>query len=314
MIKNRAASLAVIILVYVLAAAFGFFAFDYFFSSGGFGMPAGVGLNLSWQLSFFLADVAATVLVFIFSLIFRNASVYDPYWSVQPPVILIFTIYKIKRALTLLASSFAEAFGTKEVTGFELEPFGILLLAAVLFWALRLTANWIYNFKSFEYQDWRYVMLKEKSGKLYPLVNLFGIHLFPTCVVYLCVLPAVTVFVEGADLKPVCAAFIGLSFAAAILQGIADIQMHCFRASGTGGFIRTGLWKHDRHPNYACEILMWWGIGLASLSALGWQNWPLLAGALVNTLMFLFISIPMADKRQARKPGFDEYKKATRML
>ena len=314
MIKNRAASLAVIILVYVLAAAFGFFAFDYFSSSGGFGMSAGVGLNLSWQLSFFLADVAATVLVFIFSLIFRNASVYDPYWSVQPPVILIFTIYKIKQVLTLLASSFAKTFGTKEVSGFGLEPFGILLLSAVLFWALRLTANWIYNFKSFEYQDWRYVMLKEKSGKLYQLVNFFGIHMFPTCVVYLCVLPAVTLFVEGADFKPWCAVFIALSFAAAILQGIADIQMHKFRASGVGGFIRTGLWKHSRHPNYAGEIFMWWGIGLASVSALGWHYWYLLAGAALNTLMFLFISIPMADKRQARKPGFEEYKKATRML
>ena len=59
---------------------------------------------------------------------------------------------------------------------------------------------------------------------------------------------------------------------------------------------------------------MWWGIGLASLAALGWQNWYLLAGAALNTLMFLFISIPMADKRQSRKPGFAEYKKETRML
>ena len=33
-----------------------------------------------------------------------------------------------------------------------------------------------------------------------------------------------------------------------------------------------------------------------------------------NTLMFLFVSIPMADKRQSRKPGFKEYKKATRLL
>ncbi len=293
MIKNRAASLAVIILVYILAAAFGFFAFDYFSSSGGFGMPAGVGLNLSWQLSFFLADVAATVLVFIFSLIFRNASVYDPYWSVQPAVILGIALAKFDSDNPLLSC---------------------LLFAAVLFWAVRLTANWIYNFKSFEYQDWRYVMLKEKSGKLYPLVNFFGIHMFPTCVVYLCVLPAVTVFVEGADFKPWCAVFIALSFAAAILQGIADIQMHKFRASGVGGFIRTGLWKYDRHPNYACEILMWWGIGLASVAALGWQRYYLLSGAALNTLMFLFISIPMADKRQARKPGFEEYKKATRML
>ena len=43
-------------------------------------------------------------------------------------------------------------------------------------------------------------------------------------------------------------------------------------------------------------------------------SWYLLVGALLNTLMFLFISIPMADKRQARKPGFEEYKKETRLL
>ena len=39
-----------------------------------------------------------------------------------------------------------------------------------------------------------------------------------------------------------------------------------------------------------------------------------LGGAIVNNLMFLFVSIPMADKRQSAKPGFDEYKRATRGL
>ena len=184
----------------------------------------------------------------------------------------------------------------------------------MLFWALRLTANWAYNFESFEYQDWRYVMLKEKTGFAYPLINFLGIHMFPTCVVYFCVLPAVTAIAEGAAFNPLSLIFVVLSFASAVFQGIADIQMHKFRNSGVGGFIRTGLWKHSRHPNYLCEILMWWGIGLSSVAALGWQRYYLLVGAALNTLMFLFISIPMADKRQARKPGFEEYKKATRML
>lgn len=283
MIKNRTASLAVIIFVYFLAAFCGLFTYNYLTDIYSF----------SYQLSLFLADVIATVLVFIFSLIFRNASVYDPYWSVQPPVILGLALAKVDADNPLL---------------------GCLLFAAVLFWALRLTANWIYNFESFEYQDWRYVMLKEKTGKFYPFVNLMGIHMFPTCVVYLCVLPAVTAIAEKAAFHPLCLLFVIMSLLSAVFQGLADVQMHRFRASGTGGFIRTGLWKHGRHPNYACEILMWWGIGLAGVCALGWQHWYLLAGAALNTLMFLFISIPMADKRQSRKPGFAEYKKATRML
>ena len=42
--------------------------------------------------------------------------------------------------------------------------------------------------------------------------------------------------------------------------------------------------------------------------------WYLFAGALVNTLMFLIVSIPMQDKRQSKKEGFEIYKKETRAL
>ncbi|MCR4953023.1 MAG: DUF1295 domain-containing protein [Treponema sp.] len=285
MLKNRTASLTIIFLVYIFAAFCGILSYYILAQTSTF----------SWQISLLLADIFTTAVVFVFSLIFNNASVYDPYWSVQPPVILFVALLK--------------NFNSNSGNTF----LGWLLFSVVLFWALRLTANWAYNFKSFEYQDWRYVMLKEKSGRAYPLINFLGIHLFPTFVVYLCILPAVTVIHTGAGFNLLCSVFLLFSLAAAFFQGIADIQMHKFRALGTGGFIRTGLWKHSRHPNYACEILMWWGVGLASVCAMP-ERWYLLAGAFINTLMFLFISIPMADKRQSRKPGFAEYKKATRML
>lgn len=42
--------------------------------------------------------------------------------------------------------------------------------------------------------------------------------------------------------------------------------------------------------------------------------WYLCIGAILNTFLFLGISIPMADKRQARKEGFSQYKAETRML
>ena len=68
-------------------------------------------------------------------------------------------------------------------------------------------------------------------------------------------------------------------------------------------FIRTGLWKYSRHPNYLGEILMWWGIALAVVFAFP-RCWFLVAGAFVNNCLFLFISIPMADKRQSKKNRF----------
>ena len=190
----------------------------------------------------------------------------------------------------------------------------ILLLLAILFWGIRLTANWAYTFKSLAHEDWRYRMLAHKMGKAYPLVNFVGIHLVPTLVVYLCTLPAVALVQSGADGNVLSYLALVISLGAAAMQGIADVQMHRFHKRGTGGFIRDGLWKNSRHPNYLGEILMWWGIGVCAVSALGLAYSYLLVGAMANTALFLFVSIPLAEGKQAKKEGYAEYKAQTRAL
>ena len=274
--QSRAASFIAVTLVYIFATAVGVLVYR--------------ALPLDWWLSLLIADVAATVATFIFSLIFKNASVYDPYWSVQPPVILV--AFAIGKDLTVL---------------------GILLLAVVSFWAIRLTANWAYTFGNLTHQDWRYTMLHEKTGVFYPIINFVGIHMVPTLVVYGCILPAVYAIREGLSANIASVLFLCLSLSATIMQGIADIQMHKYRNNRTTTFIRVGLWKYSRHPNYLGEILMWWGVAMAVVCA-DPNAWYLTAGAVANTLLFLVVSIPMADKRQSRKEGFAEYKKQTRML
>ena len=274
--ESRALSFIAVAIVYVIAALAGVAIYR--------------ALSLPFWLALLIADVGATVVTFIFSLLFENASVYDPYWSVQP--IFILACFAAGRSLT---------------------PLGVLLLVAVCFWGVRLTANWAYTFRGLMFEDWRYVMLREKTGRAYPLINFIGIHMVPTLVVYACILPAVFALVEAAPLTVGSVVFVCVSFAAVILQGGSDILMHRFRKSGVGGFIRVGPWKYARHPNYLGEICMWWGIGLACVCAMP-ERWWLLAGALANTLLFFFVSIPMADGRQSRKPGFEEYKKQTRVL
>jgi len=273
---NRAASFVAVTMVYILASALGIALF--------------VTLPFVMPIKLLVADAAATVLTFIFSLIFKNSSVYDPYWSVQPIVIL----------LPMLISS-------------EISLAKILVFSAVAVWAVRLTANWAYTFKSLMHQDWRYTMLKEKTGGMYPVINFLGIHMFPTVVVYLATLPAVFVMESSAEMTPLAALALILSIFAVLLQGAADVQMQKFRRGGTGGFIRDGLWKYSRHPNYLGEILMWWGIALSAVALLGFK-WYYILGACVNTVMFLVVSIPMADARQSKKQDFEEYKKHTRML
>lgn len=274
--RSRAASFAVVALIYILASVVGFAVYR--------------TLSFDWWLNLLLADIAATVVTFLFSVLLGNASVYDPYWSVQPIVIL--TVCAIGKELTVVRA---------------------LLLAAVLLWGVRLTANWAYTFGDLTHQDWRYTMLKEKTGGLYPFVNFTGIHLVPTLIVYACILPAVYAFLHESTWNIGSIAFFCLSLCATVLQGVSDYQMHRYRKHKTAPFIRDGLWKHSRHPNYLGEILMWWGVALSVLSVFP-HAWYLVLGALANTLLFLTVSIPMADGRQSRKPGFAEYKEQTRML
>ena len=274
--ESRPLSFIAVTLIYVICTLVGIGQYSY--------LPFSTPINL------LIADTVATIVCFIFSLIFKNSSVYDPYWSVAPIVILVG--YSIVNGLNIL---------------------GVLTLIAVCYWGIRLTANWAYTFKGLTHQDWRYTMLCEKTGKLYPIINFVGIHYVPTLVVYGCILPAVLVIESRPEITVLSVIFLCVSVAAATIQCIADIQMHKYRKNRETPFIRRGIWKHSRHPNYLGEILMWWGIGLSAVCAMP-DMWYLIFGAVANTALFLSVSIPMADGRQSRKEGFAQYKSETRML
>ncbi len=274
--KSRAFAFLFVLFAYVLTTAIGLVVYN--------------ALPFAFWWNLLLADIAATAVIFLFSLLVNNASMYDPYWSVQPIVILAAFAWKYS------------------LSGVVLLPF-----LAVMLWGVRLTANWAYTFKDLSWQDWRYTMLKEKMGKFYPIINFIGIHLVPTLVVYGCILPMTFLFTYGGAWNIGSVLCVAVSLLATLMQGTADIQMHVFRKKKTGSFIRSGLWKYSRHPNYLGEILTWWGIGGAVVFCMP-SRWFLLAGALANTLLFLCVSIPLAEGRQSRKEGYAEYKKATRML
>lgn len=275
-INNKWLSLITVSLIYLLTIVLAIFLYR--------------KLNFEFYYNVLICDVFATLLIFIFSLIFNNASMYDPYWSVAP--IVIITSFFINN---------------------EYSASSLLIFLVVSLWGVRLTLNWAYTFGNLTWQDWRYRDLKEKTGKLYFFVNLFGIHLFPTIVVYFALLPALFVIKENIELSIYGIIGAVVSILAVFIQGLSDLEMHQFRKQKTGKLIDVGLWKYSRHPNYLGEILMWVGIAISSVDVIK-KHLILGIGFIIVLAMFLFISIPMADKHQARKEGFSEYKKRTRML
>ncbi|HOW84267.1 MAG TPA: DUF1295 domain-containing protein [Spirochaetota bacterium] len=249
-------------------------------------------------LAAFAADCAATAAIFVYSLLFDNSSMYDPYWSVAPPVI----------ALYFASESLAEG---------AISPLQWAAIACVFIWGGRLTWNWLRNWKGLGHEDWRYVDISRKTGRLKWPVSFLGIHLFPT----------VQVFLGCLSLYPALSApgavsvFPGILACAVTLTAIwiearADRQLLDFTRSNppSGSIMDRGLWKWSRHPNYFGEVSFWWGLFLFGLSS-GKFYWWTLAGPVFITVMFAFVSIPMMDRRMiARRPGYAAHMKKTSAL
>jgi steroid 5-alpha reductase family enzyme len=248
-------------------------------------------------LDVFIADIAATFVVFLFSRAFSNCSVYDAYWSVLPPFV----------ALYWLAVGASEASTLRE----------LLVIGLMLYWATRLTLNWGYYWEGMHHEDWRYIGLREKAPHLAPLIDFFGVHLVPTLQVFLGLLPVYAVYCLGYrafNWLDVLAVLV--TGGAVTLQMLADFQLHRFIARRREGeHLATGLWALSRHPNYLGELGFWLGLFLFGVAAMpsGWY-WQV-AGIAGMTIMFLFASIPMMEKRSLeRRPDYQEVIETVPML
>jgi steroid 5-alpha reductase family enzyme len=191
-----------------------------------------------------------------------------------------------------------------------------LLVLAVAFWGARLSINWMITFHGLHEQDWRYDLLQRKSGQYFPLVNLFGIQIMPTLIVYACLLPGFYYLMHGGGINIGVVLGLLLIVGGTVLELVADYQMQLFKIKRKDRtcIIRSGLWQHSRHPNYLGEITVWWGVYLVMVSTYS-ELWFLGVGALLNTALFLFISIPMAEKHLASyKNDFESYLAETRRL
>lgn len=265
----------------------------YIFSIGIAWLILGMELNMHPLVQMLVADVVATILVFGASLVFNNSSMYDPYWSVFP----IFAAFY-----------WLGEFGAQ---GDELR--NIILVGLISLWGIRLTLNWARGWEGMGYQDWRYVKLQKDNGKLYWLVSFSGVHMFPTLIVFLGLVPVYYILQTPSPfgLLDVIASFVVL--AAIVIETVSDEQLKKFLKSG-GGVMKTGVWSWSRHPNYFGEILFWVGLFMFISEPFSSANYWKISGVVVMILLFNGISIPMMEKRQIKKDGYDDYKKRVSRL
>jgi steroid 5-alpha reductase family enzyme len=281
---NKAASFTIVIVAYIVA----------------FAVSAVILLHSGIQnpiVNMAVADGAATVVIFIFSLILKNSSMYDPYWSVYPIFIAFWWM-----------AEFGDAGNTVR---------NLLATGLVVAWGVRLTYNWARSWPGMVHEDWRYTKLSDDTGPLYWLVSFLGIHLFPTVLVFLGCIPLYFIFQDPSALGFIDALAVVVTAGAITIEAVADNQLRAFRLARTESspkIMATGLWGWSRHPNYFGEIMFWVGIFLFTLPQFMAGEYWIIAGMASMIVLFVFISIPMMEKREMRKEGYDLYKKRVSFL
>ena len=245
-----------------------------------------------------IGHIVATLIIYLASVLAKNSSFYDPFWSIAPlPIIIYLSFMSYEKDENLLKV--------------------LVILIPVTYWSLRLTNNWRRSWKGLSHEDFRYIDLKTRFKKFPYLIDFFGIHLYPTLQVNFSLFPLYYYFLS--DFSPMPIALYIFSFftiGAVFLEHLSDKQMREFRSrpENKGKTMNRSLWKYSRHPNYLGEVLFWWGLYLMTLSV-NLNFWWLFICPLSMTLMFTLVTCSMMDNRSLlNRPDYSTYMAKTSQL
>lgn len=218
----------------------------------------------------------------------RSSWLIDPYWTLVPPLILLF----------FSVHPLATPDGTRLA----------LAWTALVIWSARLTWNylrregWRFGLR----EDWRYEkMRRERPGFWWE--QLVIVHLAQHVMLVGLSLPFWAVAFVPAPLAPLDLACFGLALAGIGIAHAADLQLDRFmRANeerrGTGRppvrLLDAGIWRWSRHPNYFGEQLFWWSI--AGFGVVCGEPWVVI-GTLFNSCVLAGVTV-MTERRMLAVP------------
>ena len=260
------------------------------------GTPYGTALDLC---------VIVAILAWLTSVITREYSWADRLWSLCPPV------------YCFIVAADAD-FSSPRLN---------LMAVLVTLWGLRLTYNYARKGGfSRGGEDYRWAAIHEQIGPVgFQALNLVFIAPGQMLIVWLFASPVhqawlwretPMTFLDGIAVAVFVVFFIG--------EWVADEQMWRFQqgkkrkvAAGeevTGQFITTGLFAYCRHPNFFCEMGMWWVFYLFAAGASGqWLDWTGL-GFVVLTLLFQGSTHLTESLTLSRYPEYVDYQASTPRL
>ncbi|MEX2539964.1 MAG: DUF1295 domain-containing protein [Actinomycetota bacterium] len=230
----------------------------------------------------------AMLLLWLLSLILRDASIVDIFWGMG--FVLV----------AWVSSASSEGSTAREV----------LVRALVTIWGVRLATH-LFVRNAGKGEDPRYRAMRRRWGSRFPVVSLFTVFVLQGVFLFVVSLPVqvainspVPEAVRWTDILGACVWVIGFAF-----EGMSDGQLTAFKADpdNAGKVMDSGLWRYSRHPNYFGDALAWLGIGVIALSVPD-HRWVLVGPAVMTVLLLRVSGVPLLERRMARtRPRYQEY-------
>ncbi|KAJ8600153.1 hypothetical protein CTAYLR_010757 [Chrysophaeum taylorii] len=203
--------------------------------------------------------IATLVIVWALTFLY-GPGIMDRVWSIEPPLVAWHAYVSQPSHLRLLMACLATA------------------------WGVRLSFNF-YIKGGYTHESYRWAAIRRWfPGWRFQLINATYVVVFQQFLLTSIAAPA---FVVDGPISPLdwvlACAFVVLF----IGETVADMQMFQFQAAKARGetserFMTKGLWQYSRHPNYFCEVSMWW-LFYGFTKTLNWS----VLGPIYLTMLFL---------------------------
>jgi steroid 5-alpha reductase family enzyme len=232
--------------------------------------------------------VGLMTLVWIGSLIKRDASIIDVFWGGGFVVLAWFYALETQGAT----------------------PRGDIVLALVSLWGLRLSLHILWrNWGKGE--DYRYREMRQNNPKTFPLRSLVTVFWLQALLLWAISMPLFQVQRQTTpggfswlDLVGIACFLLGFFF-----ETVGDWQLARFKKdpANQGKVMDRGLWRYTRHPNYFGDAMVWWGLFFFA-AATPQSLWTIYSPLLMTTLLMRVSGITLLEKRlRDVKPGYEEY-------
>ncbi len=245
----------------------------------------------------FAAVISFLTVLWLISLIVKDASIIDIFWG--PSFIVLGS-----SLIVFMDKLYSER--------------ALMILFLVILWGMRLAIHLgIRNIGHGE--DFRYVEWRKEGGSNYWWFSFFRVFTLQGA---LATLVGVSIYFGYLNDNPLSyiEVFFGstLFFIGIAWESISDIQLKKFRKNpkNKGKICKVGLWKYSRHPNYFGDLVVWFSIFTFSLSS---NNILIILGSLLSPLImgmiFYYITGPILDQAMIKsRPKYKEYMKQSNSL